>query len=71
MKLRIGVLFTVAVAFVCVGQSEAAEPSSRPTTIIPSRAEIAAVPAPGRGRLVRYAINIYPSARLARIVLGR
>lgn len=43
----------------------------RPTTIIPTRDEIAAVPAPGQGRLVGYAVSLYPTARLARIVLGR
>ena len=83
MKLRIAVLFTVAVTFACVFQSEASaadrrwrinQPStqsSRPTTIIPSRDEIAAVPAPGQGRLVGYALTIYPTARLARMVFGR
>ena len=69
MKLRIGVLFTVAATFVCVCQSEAS--AAGPTTILPSRAEIRAVPAPGQGRLVAYALNIHPGARLIRGVLGR
>ena len=44
---------------------------NRPTTIIPTRQEIAAVPPAGQGRLVGYAVSLYPTARLARIVLGR
>ncbi len=83
MKLRIAVVLTVAVTFGGVSQSEASaagrrwrisqssEPAARPTTIIPSREEIAAVPAPGQGRLVGYALNVYPTARLARMAIGR
>lgn len=43
--------------------------ANRPTTIIPTRQEIATVPAPGQGRLVGYVLNLYPTGRLARMVL--
>ena len=83
MKLRIAVLLTVAVTFVSVSQGEASAAGRRirnslapalgpvPTTILPSSAEIMAVPSPGQGRLVGYGLNMYPSARLVRMVFGR
>lgn len=45
--------------------------ANRPATIIPTREEIAAVPAAGEGRLVGYVLNLYPTGRVARMVLGR
>ncbi len=83
MKFRSALLFAVAVTFICVSQTEASaagrrgrvsQPtftSSAPTTILPSREEIAAVPAPGQGRLVGYALTIHPGARVARMIIGR
>lgn len=44
--------------------------ANRPTTIIPTRQEIASVPEPGQGRLVGYVLNLYPTGRLARMVLN-
>ena len=83
MKLRIAMLLTVAATFVCVCQTGASaadprepatqptNPAVNPTTILPSRAEVMAVPAPGQGRLVGYVLNVHPGARLGRMLLGR
>lgn len=83
VKLRIAVLFTIAVTFVCVCQTEASAVGRRarvsqptysaagPTTILPSSAEVMAIPAPGQGRLVGYVLNVHPGARLGRMVFGR
>ena len=83
MKLRIAVLSAVVVTFVSVShrESSAADqsaqvnaptvPAAERTGIIPSRAEIRAVPEPGQGRLAAYGLNLHPGARLARRVLGR
>ena len=83
MKLRIAVLSAVVVTFVSVShrESSAAEPPAQVNTptepaaesfrIIPSRAEIWAVPEPGQGRLAAYGLNLHPGARVARRVLGR
>jgi hypothetical protein len=52
--------------------------SATPTTILPSREEIAAVPVPEQGRVlaypgdvVRYGLTVHPGARTVRRVLGR
>ena len=83
MKLRIAVLSAVVVTFVSVShrESSAADPPAQVNTptapaaesfrIIPSRAEIRAVPEPGQGRLAAYGLNLHPGARLARRMLGR
>ena len=83
MKLRIAGLFSIALMFVCACQtgasaadqlqtpSQPTNPPASPTTILPSPAEVMAIPAPGQGRLVRYVLNVHPGARVGRMLLGR
>jgi hypothetical protein len=52
-------------------QTEYRPLATAPATIIPTREEIATVPAAGQGRLVGYVLNLYPTGRLARMVLSR
>lgn len=88
MKLRIGVLFVIALLAGSEWMDQASAQDRRwrvrqssrteirplanpPMTIIPTRQEIANVPAAGEGRLVGYVLNLYPTGRLARMVLRR
>jgi hypothetical protein len=71
--------------FVCSVQNEAsaarrARPNRlpTPTTIIPSREEVMAVPVPEQGRIlgyprdmIRYGLTVHPGARFVRSRLGR
>ena len=85
MRIRSALICCAALTIVCVVQRDAsAQPPvgpnrlTRPTTILPSRQEIAAVPIPQRGRVaafpvdvVRYGLTIHPGSRIVRGMFGR
>lgn len=84
MKLKIAVVLAAIVTFAVVSEGTAsaagrrvrqevqpAAPLGTPSTILPSPSEVLAVPAPGGGRLIGYALNVHPGARLARRLLSR
>ena len=85
MKFRFALvcLATLIVAGSIQNEASAArrvryQQSAPPTTILPSRQEISAVPVPQQGRVlaypvdvVRYGQTVHPGARFVRGILGR
>lgn len=85
LKFRPALICCAALVFACSIQEEAsagrhsrANRSETATTILPSPAEISAVPVPERGRVlaypvdvVRYGLTIHPGARIVRRMTGR
>jgi len=86
MTTKIAALLVVAVTFGSLLSDEASAahrrggvrmgsrlsyaPVTPPTTILPTREELR-LRAPGQGRVIGYALNLYPSSRMVRLVLGR
>jgi len=75
----------LALTIACMIQNEAAagrrdrvNQSATPTTVLPSRQEISAVPAPEQGRVLsypgdvfRYGQSVHPGSRIVRGFMGR
>jgi hypothetical protein len=84
LKTQLVLAGGVVLALACSTQEADAAPRfqwtplERPTTILPSRAEVMAIPTPERGRVaafpvdvVRYGLTIHPGARIVRSVIRR
>lgn len=85
MRFRHALICCAALTFACAIQNEASAARRirfnrlpTPTTILPSREEISAVPTPQQGRVlaypvdvVRYGLTVHPGARIVRGLIGR
>ncbi len=85
MRIRHALISCVALTLACSIQTDASAGeryrfyrSATPTTVLPSREEVSAVPVPEQGRVlaypvdvVRYGLTIHPGARIARGLFGR
>ena len=85
MQFRQALICGVVLTFVCSLESEASAARrvrsnqlATPTTILPSRAEVFAVPVPERGRrlaypvdVVRYGLTVHPGSRFIRSRFAR
>jgi len=85
VKFRSALICCAALAFGFSIQNEASAarrvrftPLPTPTTILPSRAELSAVPVPQQGRLlaypanvVRYGLTVHPGSRIVRGLMAR
>jgi hypothetical protein len=85
VRMRHAVICCAVLVFICSGQNEASAARrarsnqlATPTTVLPSRDEVFAVPVPERGQLlaypadiVRYGLTVHPGARFVRGRFGR
>ena len=85
MRFQPAVICCVALTLACSIPNEASAAGRfwfnwpvAPTTILPSREEVSAVPVPEQGRVlaypadvVRYGLTVHPGARIVRGLIGR
>lgn len=85
MRFRTALICCAALTFACSIQNEASagrrdrcNQSATPTSILPSRQEISAVPVPEQGHVLAYPVNVirygqtvHPGARIVRRLIGR
>lgn len=85
MRIRDALICGATVTLACSIQNDASAGeryrfyrSATPTTVLPTRQELSAVPVPEQGRVlsypadvVRYGLTVHPGARIARGLFGR